>query len=160
MSISCHGCCMCIRSARLYSVCLCTVTFLSMTDTYVVYTYLRNSKNATSIRLPSAISPHSLLPLCFSLSPFFSFHCLILSLPLPSLPSLTPSLPPSPSLSLPPSPPLPPSLPPLLSQSPYSLVIRDSDLDDACQSLELFLESYWAATRSVTLTPSPLTHHH
>jgi hypothetical protein len=42
--------------------------------------------------------------------------------------------------------------------SPYSLVISDSDLGDACQSLELFLESYWAATRSVSLTP--LTQHH
>lgn len=43
-------------------------------------------------------------------------------------------------------------------QSPYSVVISDSDLDDACQSLELFLESYWAATRSVRLSsihPNP-----
>lgn len=31
----------------------------------------------------------------------------------------------------------------------YSLIISDSNHDDACQNLELFLESYWAATRSV-----------
>eukprot|EP00731_Ephydatia_muelleri_P020267 Em0012g1092a len=37
---------------------------------------------------------------------------------------------------------------------PYSLIITDSNLDDATQNLELFLESYWASTRSV---PEPAT---
>lgn len=40
------------------------------------------------------------------------------------------------------------SLPP---QHDYSLVVSDSNVDDACLSVELFMESYWAATRSVIL---------
>ena len=32
-----------------------------------------------------------------------------------------------------------------------SLVVADSNVDDACLNLELFLESYWASTRSVVL---------
>lgn len=36
-------------------------------------------------------------------------------------------------------------------QHDYSLIISDSNVDDACQTLELFLESYWAFTRSVIL---------
>ena len=32
-----------------------------------------------------------------------------------------------------------------------SLTISESNVDDACLSLELFLESYWAATQSVVL---------
>ena len=118
--------------------------------------------------LPCVLHSHSLPSLPSPPSPSLLPSPPLLSLPSPPLPPSLPSppsspSPPSPPLPLPPSSPsplLPPSLPPLLSQSPYSLVIRDSDLDDACQSLELFLESYWAATRSVTLTPSPLTHHH
>lgn len=35
------------------------------------------------------------------------------------------------------------------SPCPYSLIITDSNFDDAAQNLELFLESYWASTRSV-----------
>ena len=40
------------------------------------------------------------------------------------------------------------------NSSKCSLVISDSNVDDACLSLELFLESYWAATRSVELFSS------
>jgi len=46
---------------------------------------------------------------------------------------------------------------------PYSLILSDSNVDDALQNLELFLESYWAATRSViametrNATPPPST---
>jgi len=46
-------------------------------------------------------------------------------------------------------------------QHPYSLTLSDSNLEDASQNLELFLESYWAATRSVitmetkSVTPAP-----
>lgn len=39
----------------------------------------------------------------------------------------------------------------ILLQHDYSLIISDSNVDDACQTLELFLESYWAFTRSVIL---------
>ncbi|XP_064387881.1 voltage-dependent L-type calcium channel subunit beta-3-like isoform X2 [Halichondria panicea] len=37
------------------------------------------------------------------------------------------------------------------NSSNCSLVITDSNVDDACLNLELFLESYWASTRSVML---------
>ena len=37
------------------------------------------------------------------------------------------------------------------NSSKCSLVIPDSNVDDACLTLELFLESYWASTRSVEL---------
>ena len=46
-------------------------------------------------------------------------------------------------------------------QHSYSLKLSDSNLEDASQNLELFLESYWAATRSVitmetkSVTPAP-----
>ena len=33
----------------------------------------------------------------------------------------------------------------------YDLVISESSVEDACQHLELFLESYWASTRSEVL---------
>ena len=39
----------------------------------------------------------------------------------------------------------------IILQHDYSLIISDSNVDDACQTLELFLESYWAFTRSVIL---------
>lgn len=39
-----------------------------------------------------------------------------------------------------------------LPQHAYSLIVSDSNVDDACLSVELFLESYWAATRSIILT--------
>ncbi len=37
------------------------------------------------------------------------------------------------------------------NSSNCSLIIADSNVDDACLNLELFLESYWASTRSVML---------
>ena len=42
----------------------------------------------------------------------------------------------------------------IVLQHNYSLIISDSNVDDACQTLELFLESYWAFTRSVILVDS------
>ena len=36
----------------------------------------------------------------------------------------------------------------------YDLVISESNLKDACQHLELFLESHWTSTRSVLLSSS------
>ena len=37
------------------------------------------------------------------------------------------------------------------NSDPCSLTISKSNVDDACLSLELLLESYWAATQSVVL---------
>ena len=36
----------------------------------------------------------------------------------------------------------------------YDLVVSESNLKDACQHLELFLESHWTSTRSVLLSSS------
>ena len=36
----------------------------------------------------------------------------------------------------------------------YDLVVSESNLEDACQHLELFLESHWTSTRSVLLSSS------